>query len=97
MLKLFRISGNSLAPEYSPGDFVLTSRLPVRLRRLRRGDVIVFRHPVYGRLIKRVEDVAGCDLNVVGSREFSVDSGVIGRVPLGSVLGKVIRHWRRKI
>ena len=28
MLRLFRIDGHSLSPEYQPGDFVLVSKIP---------------------------------------------------------------------
>jgi nickel-type superoxide dismutase maturation protease len=94
MLKLFKISGQSLLPDYQEGDFVLTARLRRFLRSVERGDVVVFRHPRYGVMIKRVEDMgpeAG-QVFVIGTNGRSVDSRRFGPVSMDELLGKVIWH-----
>ena len=68
MLRLFRISGYSLTPEYQPGDFVLVSKIPFLLHPPRAGEIVAFRHPAFGLLIKRVThfDPASRQLTVHG-------------------------------
>ncbi|MGH9166787.1 MAG: signal peptidase I [Acidimicrobiia bacterium] len=59
---LFRIAEQSMAPALLPGDYVLT--LPAR-NRLRRGDVVVFEHPLRPGfyLVKRVIGLPGDTLD----------------------------------
>lgn len=96
MLRLLKVTGRSLAPDYQDGDFVFASIIPVLLGRLRSGDVIVFQHETYGTLIKRVErvDAAQDALFVVGLPDDSVDSRRFGPISRRSVRGKVIWHIR---
>jgi nickel-type superoxide dismutase maturation protease len=94
MLKLFRISGESLLPDYQEGDFVLVAGLRRSLRSVGRGDVVVFRHPPHGIMIKRVdhaEPEAG-QVFVIGTNRSSVDSRQFGPVAMDELLGKVIWH-----
>ena len=97
MLKFVKISNNSLLPEYQEGDYVLIVKIPLFLDSLRRGDVIVFRHPLYGIMIKKVSRVAGDgnDIYVVGTHEDSVDSRQFGAVRKEALIGKVIWHIAR--
>jgi nickel-type superoxide dismutase maturation protease len=96
MLRFLKVSGDSLSPEFCEGDFVLISKIPFCLDSLRPGDVIVFDHPVYGILIKRIaQALPGDAYLVVGSHEFSVDSRQFGPVSKSTILGKVIWHIAR--
>ena len=65
---------------------------------LRPGDVVVFRHPTLGRLIKLVERVEadGGLVYVTGLDPHSRDSRVFGPLPRALLLGKVIGHIRKK-
>ncbi len=96
MLRFLRITGDSLAPDYQEGDFVLILTLPFFRHRLREGDVIVFRHAYYGTLIKRVlrVDAASGDVYVVGAHEGSLDSRRLGPIRRAMVLGRVLWHIR---
>jgi len=93
ILTLLKVLGDSLWPLYEDGDYVLAVH-PRLARPIKPGDVVVFRHPVYGIMIKKVERLApdGQALYVVGTHERSVDSRDFGAVSRQSVLGKVI--WR---
>ena len=93
LLQFIRVSGESLAPRYRDGDFVLISGL--WLRRLRPGDVVVFEQPGYGLLIKQIRTI-GSDgsLEVIGEGEGSVDSRIFGPVQRHTVLGRVILHFQ---
>jgi nickel-type superoxide dismutase maturation protease len=89
---IFKIRGSSLAPAYRDGDYVVC--LPVT--RLRLGAVVVFDHPDYGRLIKRVEHVAEDGrLFVLGDDIDSVDSRRFGPIEPDSLLGRVVWHIRK--
>jgi nickel-type superoxide dismutase maturation protease len=94
MFRLLKVTGDSLYPAYRQGDFVLVTKIPFLLNSIRQGDVIVFNHPAYGTLIKRVESVsADHDAYVVrGAHENSVDSRQFGPVDRGALVGKVIWH-----
>jgi nickel-type superoxide dismutase maturation protease len=94
MFKFVKISNNSLLPEYQEGDYVLIVKIPLFLDSVRRGDVVVFRHPLYGMMIKKVSRVAGDgkEIYVVGTHENSVDSRQFGVVRKDALIGKVIWH-----
>lgn len=95
MLQFWRIQGNSLAPEFQEGDFVLLVKIPFLLRRFQPGQVVVFEHPVHGRLIKRVAHVGGDGrLEVHGSDPYSIDSRSFGFIDPKWVIGRVLWHIR---
>ena len=96
MLRLLRVQGNSLQPTYQEGDFVLVAKIPFLMGKLRRGDVVVFDHPVYGTMIKQVDHIPPekDEIFVIGTHEFSVDSRDFGPINTNAVIGKVIWHIR---
>ena len=96
MLRLLKIRGDSLAPEYSQGDFVLVSKIPFFLTPPSPGDVIAFRQPGYGLYIKRIKNLSpDGGVNVIGDHPDSVDSRVFGPVRSKDIVGKVIWHIRK--
>lgn len=96
MLQIFKVSGRSLWPDYKEGDFVVIVKIPLFLRSLGSGDVVVFDHPVFGVMIKRVEsyDPNQEAVTVLGNQPDSIDSRRFGPIPKSSVTGKVILHIR---
>jgi len=97
MLKFVKILDNSLLPEYQEGDFVLIAKIPLCFDSVRRGDIVVFRHPLYGMLIKKVSHITGRgnQIYVVGTHNKSVDSRQFGTVSKNAIIGKVIWHIGR--
>jgi nickel-type superoxide dismutase maturation protease len=97
MLKFLKVTGESLSPFFQEGDFVLVGKIPYILRSIKKGDVLVFHHPTYGVLIKKVESVAsdGSDFFVMGTHPDSLDSRQIGSLPRSFLVGKVIWHIRK--
>lgn len=97
MLQFIKISGNSLSPEYQEGDFVLIGKTPRFLSSVRQGDLFVFRHPLFGTMLKKVHRVSagGSQIHVIGTHENSVDSRQFGPVRKDDLIGKVIWHIRR--
>jgi nickel-type superoxide dismutase maturation protease len=98
MLRLFKVHGDSLWPDYREGDYVLTAGAPFPAHKIRAGDVIVFRQPGYGTLIKRVQRVSdnGQAYEVRGTQIASSDSRNFGPVPRKQVTGKVVVSFRAK-
>ncbi len=97
MLKFFRISDHSLSPEYQEGDFVLSAKISLFPNSVRCGDVVVFSHPVYGTMIKKVSRITGDGkrIYVIGTHEDSVDSRQFGALSKEALIGKVMWHIRR--
>lgn len=94
MFQLIKVSGKSLLPEYQEGDFVLVAKVPFFLKRIQQGDVVVFDHPVYGLMIKRVDHLIPekDEIFVVGTHVFSVDSREFGPISRKALIGKVVYH-----
>jgi hypothetical protein len=97
ILRILKIRGHSLHPDYCEGEYVLAAGFPFPSGKIRGGDVIIFHQPGYGMLIKRVSRVldAGHAFEVRGTQVESTDSRNFGPVPRHQVLGKVIWHIRR--
>ena len=64
---------------YRDGDFVVTAG-SLLAGPIKPGDVIVFRQPDYGIMIKQVERLEGDGLFVVGTHERSADSREFGAI-----------------
>jgi signal peptidase I len=96
MLRLLKVAGHSLLPRYREGDFVLVSKIPFLFGRLAPGDVVAFRHPDYGTMIKAVGALSpdGDQLTVIGTHPRSVDSRRFGPIRRQDLIGKVL--WRVK-
>jgi signal peptidase I len=92
LCKILRIRGDSLSPNLQDGDFVLSSKIPILLKRLQPGDLVVFNQPGYGVLIKQLESISqdGQSLQVRGLHPESVDSRTFGPVKHRYLIGKII-------
>ena len=95
MFKFIKVTGNSLYPEYCEGDYVVIITLPFFV--FKKGDTVIFDHPVYGRMIKIVESVESDKIYVIGRWTGSIDSRQIGPIRRKSIVGKVIWHIKRPI
>ena len=93
MLKLIKVTGNSLYPDYREGDYVMVVTVP--FFPFKGGDTIVFRHPTYGTMIKKITRVDLDGIHVVGSHPDSIDSRRFGSIQRRDVVGKVIWHIRK--
>lgn len=97
MLRLLKVTGDSLTPEYREGDYVFIAKIPFFFDSIKKGDVVAFRHSVHGTMIKYVDRVdAGQEaVYVSGTHADSVDSRQFGPVRKEEILGKVIWHIRK--
>ncbi len=96
MFRIFRIVGDSMSPEIANGDYVVLATSPRFLRRLQPGQVIVFHHPAWGTLIKRIQRRdPSLGYYVVGAHPESLDSRKLGYISREQVIGRMIAHIRR--
>jgi len=86
-----------MRPELQDGDVVLALTWR-RLWRLKPGDRVIIRQPVYGTLIKKIERLGPGpgQVFVTGSRAASVDSYEFGPIPLSSILGVAVLIFSSK-
>ena len=94
MIQILKVTGESLSPFFLEGDFVVVSKIPFVLRKIVAGDIVVFRHPVYGTMIKKVERISpdGEEIFVVGTHPESTDSRQFGPLRRSQLIGKMIWH-----
>ena len=97
MLRLLKVSGNSLSPVYQNGNFMLVAKIPLLFNNLHRGEVIAFHHDTYGTMIKLIDDIStdGERIGVTGFHQNSVDSTQFGPIGRDAVIGKVIWHIKK--
>jgi nickel-type superoxide dismutase maturation protease len=94
MIQILKVTGESLSPLFLEGDFVVVSKIPFVLRKIKAGDIVVFRHPTYGTMIKQVEHISpdGEQLFVLGTHPESTDSRQFGPLQRRQLIGKVVWH-----
>ena len=67
-----RVVGDSMLPALADGQYVLLRRFPSHRNRLRRGDIVVLRHPMEGHqtYVKRIVGLPNEDLRMDGGRVY---------------------------
>ena len=94
MIKVIKVTGDSLSPFFLPSDYVIIGKSNLLFGPYKIGDTVVFTHPIYGLLIKKVSAIEQeyNQIKVEGSDPSSVDSDKLGSIPLSNILGKVLLH-----
>ncbi len=97
-IKIIRVTGNSLLPEYHPNDFVFVNTHPFFLKNIRKNDILIFQHPQHGTLIKKAKWITenGRKIFVTGTHPESIDSHDFGAISRETVTGKVFWHIKKK-
>ena len=97
MLRIHKVTGDSMSPDFQDGDFVVLTTVPFFLKRLKIGDTIIFEHQLYGMLIKRIAlfDPETAEAYVEGTRPDSLDSRRLGTIRRDAIRGKVIAHFSK--
>ncbi len=93
MIRLLKISGHSLEPELTAGDFVV---ILTAFRRISKGDYVALKRSGYPDMIKEVTKVNKQGYFVEGSHSCSVDSRTFGYVTGQEIFGRVILKIRSK-
>jgi len=97
MIKIIKVTGESLSPFFLSGDYVIVGKFPLKLGGINVGDIIVFPHPKFGLLIKKVQSVniETHHFFVEGSHPNSLTSDQIGPINLSTIFGKVLFHIKK--
>ncbi len=93
MIKIVKVRGLSMSPEYLPGDYLLVLKRP--FLSLKTGDNVIFEREGLGNLVKKVDKLSSKDAFLIGSHPSSVDSRHFGEIPIRSIEGKVIYHIKK--
>jgi len=80
-----QVKGASMEPTFHTGDYILTSRITYKFRRLERGDVVVFKSPKNPDIeyIKRIIGLPGDIINISNS-EVKVNNNLINETYLSA-------------
>ena len=84
MIRFVRVRGESMLPLLADGDIVLVLDWYWLVGAPRPGDRVVFTHPIYGTLVKLVDELRPetAQVTVRGTRPVSLDSQEFGPIPL---------------
>ena len=77
MLRVFRVSGSSMEPTLSDGDYVVAA---TRLWRPQIDKMVVVRHQEYGTLIKRIQDLSPTGYIITSDNPQGSDSRTLGEI-----------------
>lgn len=97
VLEVLRITGTSMAPTFSDGDFVIALSDDVCARPPALGSVVIIRHPGLGLLVKRVLEVDNEGrVKVGGDNPMSVSSRELGRFESSQIFGRVLLRFPKQ-
>ena len=97
MIKIIKVTGNSLSPSLLPGDYVLILKHFPFTKLYDPGDILVLNHSEYGLLIKKTisaDPIQGV-YEVGGTHPLSKDSNSLGLINHQDVIGKVIYQIKK--
>ena len=85
VVKNFRVTGDSMLPNFHDGQFLIVDKMSYRFSEPRRGDVIVFRYPRDERedFIKRILGLPGETLEITDGTIYINGSPITESYPLG--------------
>ena len=91
LLNIFRVTGPSMEPRLSDGDYVITTGVKC----LTPGCIVVIRHPEYQIMIKRVIEIREQgEFLLAGENNLSITSEQIGWCSREWLLGVVLITFR---
>jgi phage repressor protein C with HTH and peptisase S24 domain len=92
MLRIFRVSGSSMEPALSDGDYVVAA---TKLWRPRVEKMVVVSHQEYGILVKRVQRHSAHGYTLASDNPLGTDSRTLGNISEQQVIGPVLLSIRR--
>lgn len=97
MIRIIKVTGNSLSPSFLSGDYVIVRNSRNNLPNYSKGEIVVARHQTLGLIIKQVRLVHPDTetLELVGTHLDSISSEKIGFIPYQDVVGKLLFHIKR--
>ncbi len=95
MLKILKVTGNSMADKYLDGDFVLILKSPFFKYFLKENKDLVFKREPFGVMIKSIVkiDKKMMTIDVKSLNKSGLDSKYLKDVPYSDVIGIVIKKF----
>ncbi|WP_363323506.1 S24/S26 family peptidase [uncultured Pseudoteredinibacter sp.] len=91
MLKIFKITGNSMSPRFNDGDYLLLFTL---YQKSRPGQFLVYDHPTIGPIFKQVCEVTeGGSFYLKSLNSAGVSSEDIGLCQTENIIGRMLWHF----
>ncbi len=96
MLKIIKITGDSMLNKYKNGDFVLILKSPFFKYLLKEEKDVVFKKEPYGIMIKSISKInkKNKTLDLKGLNKKSISKELLKNVPYKNILGIVIKKFR---
>ena len=94
MLRIIKVQGDSMSPDLQDQDFLLVILKP--FFKIKKGQIIIFKTPHHGLMVKKIKDFNRKEIIVVGSHPYSVDSREFGPINHKQVYGKMLYHISQK-
>jgi len=92
VIKIIKVTDESLSPFFLPGDYVLIGKCAICLVLILFGDILLLLLSFYGLFIKEVTSVNkdSQEINLKGIHPHSINIQQIGPVAISEVQGKVL-------
>lgn len=90
MIYFRRISGQSMSPTLSNGDYIVAIK-PL-FNKYSEGDIVIVSHPIYGEIIKRILSLEEQILWLVGDGNDTLSSEKMGAIDRKWLLAKMVWH-----
>ena len=90
MLKIFKVSGDSMLPKIKSGDIALVARNC----RINEGDIIAYRISALMVIIKRVKEIYGEKITFASDNVDTESCFCLVPLPRSSIVGKVFLMFR---
>lgn len=93
MLKIIKVTGDSMLNKYKNGDFVLILKSPFFKYFLKKERDVVFKKEPYGIMIKSISniDMENKTLDLKGLNEKSISRELLKKIPYRDIIGIVIK------
>lgn len=88
MLMLKKVTEPSMVPVLNPGDWIVMVRRP--FCKVRRGDLVLIEHPLFGNLLKKVDGMLAGKVSVIANQPEGMDSRTFGLVDMSWIKGKLL-------
>lgn len=91
MVKIFKVSGQSMLPTLADGQYIIGESLAYKFHNPKIGDIVVLKSPDNISLIKRIADRKSDKYFVEGdNKKESKDSRHFGPVEINKISAKII-------
>lgn len=91
MIKIVKIVGSSMKPEFNAGDFVLVAKFPFFIHFLKKDRNVIFKHngETYIKKIVKINNIEKY-IRVKGNSVYSMSEDDFGNIDIAKIVGIVL-------